>query len=219
MAERQAILLSNSPVRKKAVALYEAFQFYDYNLRLTPDYRERQFELLDPSLQSAFEDLWEKFYKAPNNNGRWSGEEKNSIWIPDDSYVPKNKSYSNKDHKTWRRIKKDYNFSGLRFDKGRAMFKNIADQSVFLYDFEKYIDPNNYSYREKLHEAAFSELSKKMHKNIEDVRRYKEDNVLAWHEDHDCFTLYLVPQEIHGNIDHFGGIGMLKVLRDNDFVS
>lgn len=218
LAKRQAILLSSAPVREKAVALYEAFQFYDFNLSSTPDYRKKQFKLLDPSLQSAFEDLWKKFYKAPKNNGKWSGEEKNSIWIPDDSYVPKNKSYSNKDHKTWRQIKKEHHFSGLLFDKGRAMFKNIADKSVFLYDFEKYIDPNDPSNREKLHEAAFDALSKKMHKNI-DVHEYKEKKVLAWHEDHDCCTLYLVPQEIHGNIDHFGGIGMLKVLRDHGFVS
>ena len=174
---------------------------------------------MDPSIQSAFEDLWDKFYKAPNNNGKWSGEEKNSIWIPDDSYVPKNKSYSNIHNKPWWMIKQYYHFSGLRFDKGRAIFKNIADQSVFLYDFEKYIDPNDYSNREKLHEAAFSALSKKLHKKIEDVRKYKEKNIYVWHEDHDCCTLYLVPQEIHGNIDHFGGIGMLKVLRDNGFVS
>lgn len=60
---------------------------------------------------------------------------------------------------------------------------------------------------------------KKLHKKIEDVRKYKEKNIYVWHEDHDCCTLYLVPQEIHGNIDHFGGIGMLKVLRDNGFVS
>lgn len=219
LAERQAILLSSASVREKAIALYEAFQFYDYNLRLTPDYRDRQFDLLDPSIQSAFEDLWDKFYKAPNNNGKWSGEEKNSIWIPDDSYVPKNKSYSNIHNKPWWMIKQYYHFSGLRFDKGRAIFKNIADQSVFLYDFEKYIDPNDYSNREKLHEAAFSALSKKLHKKIEDVRKYKEKNIYVWHEDHDCCTLYLVPQEIHGNIDHFGGIGMLKVLRDNGFVS
>lgn len=63
-------------------------------------------------------------------------------------------------------IKQYYHFSGLRFDKGRAIFKNIADQSVFLYDFEKYIDPNDYSNREKLHEAAFSALSKKLHKKL-----------------------------------------------------
>lgn len=116
LAKRQAILLSSAPVREKAVALYEAFQFYDFNLRSTPDYRERQFELLEPSLQSAFEDLWKKFYKAPKNNGRWSGEEKNSIWIPDDSYIPKNKSYSNKHNKPWWKIKQYYHFSGLQFD-------------------------------------------------------------------------------------------------------
>lgn len=218
LAERQSILLSSMSVNEKAVALYEAFQYYDYDLISDSEYRDKQFHLMSKQLQSAFDDLWDNFYIAPTSNGFWSGEEKNSVWIPDDSFVPKNKGYNNLDQKTWKQIKSENDFYGLRFEKGRALFEDVADKVVCINNFDELIDPRDSKNREKLHEEAFRLLSETMGSSVDDVRKYKEKNNLVWHEDHDCYTLYLVPREIHDNINHFGGIGMLKVLRDNHFV-
>lgn len=221
LAERQEILFSSSPVRDKAIALYEAFQYYDFDLAQDPKYRDEQFQLMSRQLQSAFEDLWKrgKFYYAPKRNGIWSGEEKNSLWIPDDSCVPIKGLYSNIHLKTWKRIKKENKFKGLRFEKGRALFVDVADKVVRIDNFDDLIDPRDSTNRERLHEEAFRLLAEIMGvKKVDDVRKYKEGKNLVWHEDHDCCTLYLVPREIHDNINHFGGVGMLKVLRDNHFV-
>lgn len=220
LRKRQNILLSSSPVREKAVALYEAFQFYDYNLSLKPDYRAKQFELLDLKIKSAFDDFWNrgKFYISPKSNGIWTGESKNSTWIPDDNFVPKNKLYNNQLNKSWKRIKSENNFKGLRFEKGRAIFADIAIHSVTLKNFAKLISPFDYSERSNIHNEAFRILAKKLNKSIEYIQKYKEENNYVWHEDHDCYTLYLVPREIHDNINHFGGIGMLQILRNNRLV-
>ena len=224
LRDRQQLLKNPiTAISTKAKALEESIQFLDYDIINIQGYhKEVQFNLLDSNIQNALNDLWDpkerNFYRAPKNYGKWSGEAKNSIWIPDDYYTPPNKSYSNINNLSWREIKRKYSFKGLEFRKGKPVFKNLAKYSVALNDFANYIDPEDSAERFNLHMAAFSALASKLNTTVEAVKKIKEENILVWHEDTDCKTMYLVPQEIHGNIIHFGGISMLYTLRSNNLI-
>ena len=37
-----------------------------------------------------------------------------------------------------------------------------------------------------------------------------KENKYSWHECKDCKTMQLVPIEVHGNIEHKGGISEMK---------
>ncbi len=207
---------------QKAEALAGILTWLDYECPAAE--KEVAFQSLDPRVQAALDELWEKYYAAPKSNGHWNGESCNSVWIPDDDYTPPNKSYSNLHGLTWREIKQKHGFKGLRCDRGRFCFEDIACYSVKLPDFAELV---NSSDREALHEAAFARLARQLGKTIAEVKAIKESaddhtpmgqKNLVWHEDIDCETLYLVPQEIHGNITHFGGIAMCQLLRKHNLL-
>lgn len=223
LKKRNDILTDPSAhISDKAKALTEILTYLDYDCR--PNDKDEQFHSLDPRIQDALEELWGKYYAAPKQNGRWSGEPCDSTWIPDDSFVPPNKSYSNLHALSWRDIKRKHSFSGLRCDRGRFRFDEIAHYSVTVPDFASLVDS---PVRTALHEAAFARLARKLGKSVEEVKAIKESAYdhspmgqknLVWHEDTDCLTLYLVPQEIHGNITHFGGIALCQILKNYDLV-
>ena len=209
-------------LRQKAEALVGLLAWLDYEC--SPEEKDKAWAELDPRVQAAVDELWEKYYAAPKSNGHWTGERCDSVWIPDDDYVPPNKSYSNIHGLTWREIKQKYGFSGLRCDRGRFCFDEIAWYKVTLPNFVELVASSD---REALHEAAFACLALQLGKSIEEVKAIKESACdhtpmgqknLAWHEDIDCETLYLVPQEIHGNIIHFGGVAMCQLLRNHNLI-
>lgn len=186
--------------------------------------KEAEYQTLAPDVQEAIEELWTKYYSAPKNNGHWTGEPCNSVWIPDDSIVPPNKSYSNIHGLSWGEIKKKHSFEGLRCDKGRFCFEDIALYKVTIPNFAELV---NSPVRTALHEAAFAQLAKDLGISVEEVKAIKESRNdqtpmghknLVWHEDVDCSTLYLLPQEIHGNIPHFGGIAMCQILKNHNLL-
>lgn len=216
---RQEILNNErKSASKKAIALKEILIFLDYNLQAKPLEKETQYSLLNFKIRSALNELWGKFYACPKSNGHWSGEPCDSVWIPDDDYTPPNKSYSNIHGLTWREIKRKHGFKGLPCERGHFRFDKIAWHSVKLPNFAELVTSPD---REVLHEAAFASLARQLGKTVQDVKAIKESandhtpmgqKNLVWHEDIDCETLYLVPQEIHGNIIHFGGVAMCQLL-------
>ena len=211
----QKILLNdNNSLHRRGESLSKLFIFLDYNFK--DNKKDEQFKLLEYQTQKAIEYLWgpKGYYLSPKKNGRWTGKFKDSIWIPDNDFTPKDSGYNNEFNLTWGQIKKKYNFKGLRYKKGHAVFKPIARYSVKLRNFEEYMNPLNPDKRTSLHEAAFDKLSKKLKKDIREIKDIKENkkDKLVWHEDIDCKTLYLVPREIHDNLDHFGGIGIYKCI-------
>lgn len=44
----------------------------------------------------------------------------------------------------------------------------------------------------------------------QDIKEYRKENNLSWHERSDMKTIDLVPQEVHGNVPHSGGISAVK---------
>ncbi len=223
MQQKQGIILnSGNSLRQKAEAIVGLLTWLDYDC--SPEEKENAWAQLDPGVQVAIDELWEKYYASPKSNGHWTGVECDSVWIPDDDYTPPNKSYSNLHGLTWREIKQKHGFSGLRCERGRFCFDDIAWYKVSLPNFAELVISSD---REALHEAAFAALARQLGKTVDEVKAIKESACdhtpmgqknLAWHEDIDCETLYLVPQEIHGNIIHFGGVAMCQLLRKYNLI-
>ena len=210
--------------------LIELLTWLDYDCPAAE--REAAFQSLDTRVQSALDELWEKYYARPKSNGRWSGEECDSVWIPDDDYTPPNKhyQYNNLYNLNWGELKKKYSIDGIAFCRGRVVFDNLAIHSIQIPDFAEFIDSN---IRTGLHEEAFRRLAQKLGCSVKEIKELKEGQPVdcswqecdsmthvnyAWHEDIDCETLYLVPQEIHGNIIHFGGVAMCQLLRKHGLI-
>ncbi len=198
---------ANNSIHKRAVALTEIRQTLD---SLDAATKEDAFWSLPPKVQKDLDILWEK-YRLPQADGAWAGEKGDSLWIPDDNVVPRNKQYNNMWNKSWRQIKRENNMKGVPYVDGVPDFSKIAREKVEI-DF-----PSDYRYdmpntRQGLHDAAFATLARQKGWTLDDTYAYKDKANLVWHEDIDCKTLYLVPREVHDNIPHFGGIGMAQIV-------
>ena len=212
----EEFLSSATTLNEKALALMGIKVRLDEIVPL--EEHDRQYYLLPECIQTLYDTLWEKMI-VPKSHGRWYGEEGNSLWIPDDDYCPPNKSYSNVSGLSWAQIKAKYGIKGIRYQNYLPCFEDIQAESVTVdyakSGFDRYSGGDS-----SLHELAFAALSKKKGWSKEEAYAFKEDRAhdwpikkpLVWHELPDCKTMILVPQEIHGNIPHFGGIAMASLI-------
>jgi len=152
----------------------------------------------------------------PTANGRWTGAAGNSRWMPDRNYAPKNRLYNNMFGKTWGQILRENRCEeGIAFTCGEIDFARtgVVKAEVEIPGgiatcFSKTdLDKGK---RTRLHSKAFEQLARQMGKSVEEVMRWKDENVYVWHECIDLRTLQLVPREIHDNVTHQGGVAILK---------
>jgi hypothetical protein len=145
-----------------------------------------------------------KLSYLPKNNGKWSGEEGNSEWIPDPDFVPKNPK-SNPEQLSWKQISAKYGVSSILFVSEQPDFSPISKGTVEIKDFSSERDDN--------FDSADEELAVKRGCTKADVRRWRKKNKYTWHERKDCKTMDKVPTCVHGNITHSGGISETKKRR------
>ena len=133
------------------------------------------------------------------NNGHWEGERGNSKWIPDDDYVPEK---ANPENLTWKELKEKYGIDGIPFKDGEPDFSEISKGKV---EIEGYSDsrPKNFA-------KADIEMSKQRGCSPAEVREWREKNGYTWHESKDCKTMNKVPNDVHLNVPHRGGISTVK---------
>jgi hypothetical protein len=212
LVERQRRLNSQTEgVSSKAIALVEIRAYLDFNL--SEKKKDTQCKLLDESVQNLLDDYWTDLNRSVGH-GTFNG-----LWVPKLEFVPQKNAYSNMNNMSWREILRKYNINGIRFEDGTPVFKELKDvKCVQMNDFAEFIDAAKPDIRTRLHDEAFKRLARNSDKSLAEVICWKNNNVYVWHEELDCKTLYLVPREIHDNISHVGGIGLLKILRKNRFV-
>lgn len=190
----------------KEIAIESTKAFVDSKLNDIKDaLNERTNYFKDALLKCAIESIYGKM--LPKENGEWSGEVGNSIWFPDRDYIPK-RPPGNK--KTWGKILDEYGIEGIRFKDGEPDFSTIAEANVEIGDFSTDRNANFTQADEKLAQKWSIENKEGKQWTPEDVAEYRKENKLSWHERSDMKTLDLVPQEIHGNIPHSGGISAKK---------
>ena len=140
--------------------------------------------------------------RLPLNGGIWTWERGNSDWIPDDNVIPKNRNESNPEGKTNREIKDKYKFEFIPFKDGEPDFSKVVKGEVQIENFSEK-RPKNYS-------QADIQLAKERGCTPQEIKKWRIENKYTWHECKDCKTMQLVPIEVHGNIEHKGGISEMK---------
>lgn len=144
----------------------------------------------------------------PSSGGEWSGERGESTWKPNPDGIPKK---DNPDNQTWEQILDKYGIDGIKYKDDYPDFSPVSEADIEIDDFSADRQKNFAQADEKL-AAKWSEESQDGKDNwtAQDVRRYRQENGLTWHEHQDCKTMQLVPKEIHNNIPHEGGICVKK---------
>lgn len=146
----------------------------------------------------------------PREKGSWEGEVGDSTWKPDLGEIPK-KPPGNQDD--WKTIFEPYGKEGIDFKDGEPDFTPFSEGSVEIKDFSD-DRLGNFSQADEQMAKIWSEEKKDGRDwSAEDVYNYRKENGLSWHERSDMKTMDLVPQKIHGNVPHSGGISAYKNLQ------
>ncbi|WP_407887824.1 HNH endonuclease [Levilactobacillus sp. N40-8-2] len=143
-------------------------------------------------------------YKGtPSQNssaGHWSGSRGDSTFVLNPEYIPQN-TKMNPEHKSYQEL----GVSEIKYKKGEPIFKEVAKDSEKI---EMSMDrSDNFRQADQL-------LADKWGWTIQEVKEYREDNHLTWHERQDMKTIDLVPSAINGSLSHAGGVAFIK--RDNE---
>lgn len=160
----------------------------------------------------------------PTSHGHWEGERGNSLWIPEDDYVPRNRLYNNQHGKTWAQILRgNHCEQGIRFTNGEIDFARTgvvkAEVEIPNGIATCFNETKLYSgKRTRLHDMAFEVLAKDLGKTVDEVIKWKNENVYVWHECANMKTMQLVPREIHDNITHQGGVALLKASTQTELI-
>ena len=158
-------------------------------------------------IKKEIENASEQYKGIPKSDGEWTGEAGNSIWKPYLEYIPKK---HNEAGKTWGEILNKYGIDGIEFKDGEPDFTPVSEGTVEIEDFTDDRNGNFTQADEKLAEKWTTEGKDGKEWTAQDVKEYRKENNLTWHERSDMKTLDLVPQEVHGNISHHGGIAKVK---------
>jgi hypothetical protein len=151
-----------------------------------------------------------KYKNIPQSGGVWKGEPGNSKWTPNRKEIPK-QPYGNE--KTWGEMLDTNGIDGIEFKDGEPDFTPISKGSVEIEDFTTNRDDNFYQADQNLAQQWSQENKNgKNDWSISDIRKYRKEEKLTWHERSDMQNMDLVPQEVHGNIPHTGGISKKKKL-------
>ncbi|WP_282174695.1 HNH endonuclease [Vibrio diabolicus] len=144
----------------------------------------------------------------PRNNGEWEGGPGDSDWKPDGEYIPQSK---NPEGKTWSEILEEYDIESIPFKDGYPDFSEVAEETVEIDDFTENRDLN-FAQADKATAEKWNEEGKDGRSDwkASEVKQYRKDNDLTWHECEDTKTLQLVPSEVHNNVPHSGGISEKK---------
>lgn len=150
----------------------------------------------------------EKISLIPRNCGEWTGEPGNSTWVPDPEYVPPEKSrnperpYSNPENLSWKEILEKYGISGVEFKNGEPDFSEVSRGEVEIDDFT---DDRSSNF-----EQADEKMAEQRGCSPEEVEKWRKEHNYTWHECGDCKTMQKIPNEIHANIFHSGGVSEYK---------
>jgi len=157
----------------------------------------------------------EKINKGlPRENGEWSGERGDSTWKPDREMIPQK---FNENNKTWGEILDSYKTDGIKFKDGEPDFLPVSKETVKIDDFSPERNQNKTQADENLAKQWNDENKDAKQWSPHDIKDYRKENDLTWHERSDMKTIDLVPQEVHGNISHRGGISVIKdILNKNN---
>lgn len=158
----------------------------------------------------SFDEYIESKKILPKEGGSWEGEVGNSEWKLNLDDIPKRPPGN---EETWKEILESYGRDGITFNDGEPDFTPFSEGTVEVEDFTDYRLGNFSQADEKMAKIWTKEQKDAQTWSPRDVYNYRKENELSWHERRDMKTLDLVPQKVHGNIAHDGGISAYKALK------
>lgn len=151
--------------------------------------------------QSTYE---ERLGRCPLNNVEWTGERGDSLCISKNPEI--------------RKACEKAGVSGIEYRDAIPDFSPVAKETVQIKNMnssiENYFDPETGEKIEGCYAQEDRALSEKWNKEghegrkdwtASDVRNYRLENNLTWHECNDMKTCRLVPTDIHKAFIHLGG--------------
>lgn len=165
--------------------------------------RINPFSSIDNPLFSKLEDRI-RHTPREGNDGKWSGGELlrgNSKWIPSDAKLKE-------------RLAK-YGQDGIDFKNGVADFSKVSEQTVDIDGMTIDRLKNNFPKADAKCAEAWNKEMRDGRNNwtADQVKQYRHENTLSWHERSDMKHCDLVSKDIHQNVGHTGGVYECK-LRD-----
>lgn len=147
----------------------------------------------------------------PKEGGEWSGETGNSTWLPNRDEIPKRPSGN---EQTWGEILDKYDVEGIEFKDGEPDFSTVSEGTVEIDDFSTDRNANFTQADEQLAEQWSAVGKDGREWSPQDIKEYRQENNLSWHERSNMKTVDLTPQEVHGNVPHSGGISVAKSMNN-----
>jgi len=164
-------------------------------------------EIADTKFEVAKFEKMKNF--LPENGGEWSGEKGDSTWKLYRDEIPKRPP---ENEKTWGEILDKYEIDGIEFKDGEPDFSTTSEGTVEIDDFSTERNDNFTQADEKLAEQWTNEAKDGKEWSPQDIKDYRKENNLSWHERSDMKTMDLTPHEVHGNVPHSGGISVAKIV-------
>lgn len=137
-----------------------------------------------------------------SEHGSWTGERGNSKFIP---------SHNTEDGRLACEKLKDYNEVGVVYRDAEPDFSPVSEATVEIESMTAN-RPDNFFQADTKCAEQWNAIKRENRTDWTalDVRNYRRENNLSWHECCDRKTMNLVPQEIHGLCKHSGGVAECK---------
>ncbi|WP_319641012.1 RHS repeat-associated core domain-containing protein [Pseudoalteromonas sp. A3] len=165
-----------------------------------PETSDGNVPLTEASLDSLNEFLpyttyEERLAQTPINNGSWSGERGESMFISTNPSVNE--------------VIADYGVEGINYENAYPDFSPVAEVTYTINDIGWESIGTD---RTPLHNALDRKLAEDMDLPLKDIKKYRKVNSLTWHEKEDMKTIELVPTIINGKFKHVGGFGEVNAM-------
>lgn len=140
-----------------------------------------------------------KHTPVEGRGGHWLGERGNSKWIPAEAKAKEALAKSGQD--------------GINFKNGVADFSKVSEQTVEIDGMTIDRLKNNFPKADAKCAEAWNKEMRDGRNNwtADQVKQYRHENNLSWHERSDMKHCDLVSRDIHGEIRHSGGVYECKI--------
>lgn len=152
--------------------------------------------------------------RIPRGNGEWKGPEGDSRYVPNPDEIPperRGNTKTNEGNLTNKQIAEKYNVKpedGYLYEKGDLNLDDVSKGTVEIEGMSE----NRYTKngQEGNFEKADKKLAEQRGCSPDEVAKWRAENNYTYHERQDCKTMQKVPNEIHGNLPHKGGVSVIK---------
>ena len=156
----------------------------------------------------------ERYDRIPKSHGEWKGREGDSRFVPAPNDIPPEKrgnTITNEGNLTNKQIAEKYGVNpkeGYLYEKGDLNLDDVSKGTVEIEGMSE----NRYTKhgQEGNFEKADRKLAEQRGCSPDEIAKWRAENNYTYHERQDCRTMQKVPNEIHGNLPHRGGVSVIK---------